>query len=148
MSHWRDNLVTERDAIAPLVRACRRIAVLGIKTEAQRGQPAIEVPRYMLEAGYDVVPVPVYYPEVTEILGRPVYRAVADVPPPVDVVNIFRRSTDVPAHVDDILAARPRVVWMQSGIANAAAAEAFARAGIRVVQNRCIMVDHARLARR
>jgi predicted CoA-binding protein len=148
MDNWERNLVTSYDDIADILDTSRRIAVLGIKTEAQRGQPAIEVPRYMLEAGYDVVPVPVYYPEVTEILGRPVYRAVADVPPPVDVVNVFRRSTDVPAHVDDILAARPRVVWMQSGIANAAAAEAFARAGIRVVQNRCIMVDHARLARR
>jgi predicted CoA-binding protein len=148
MDNWERNLVTSYDDIADILDTSRRIAVLGIKTEAQRGQPAIEVPRYMVEAGYDVVPVPVYYPEVTEILGRPVYRAVADVPPPVDVVNVFRRSTDVPAHVDDILAARPRVVWMQSGIANAAAAEAFARAGIRVVQNRCIMVDHARLARR
>jgi predicted CoA-binding protein len=148
MDNWERNLVTSYDDIADILDTSRRIAVLGIKTEAQRGQPAIEVPRYMLEAGYDVVPVPVYYPEVTEILGRPVYRAVANVPPPVDVVNVFRRSTDVPAHVDDILAARPRVVWMQSGIANAAAAEAFARAGIRVVQNRCIMVDHARLARR
>ena len=148
MDNWERNLVASLDDVANILETSKRIAVLGIKTEAQRGQPAIEVPRYMLEAGYDVVPVPVYYPEVTEILGRPVYRAVAEVPPPVDIVNVFRRSHDVAAHIDDILAARPRVVWMQSGIANAAAAETFARAGILVVQNRCIMVDHARFARR
>ena len=148
MDNWERNLVASLDDVAEILETSKRVAVLGIKTEAQRGQPAFEVPRYMLEAGYDVVPVPVYYPEVTRILGRPVYRSVADVPPPVDIVNVFRRPHDVPAHVDDILAARPRVVWMQSGIANAAAAEAFARAGIRVVQNRCIMVDHARFARR
>jgi len=148
MDNWERNLVASLDDVANILETSKRIAVLGIKTEAQRGQPAIEVPRYMLEAGYDVVPVPVYYPEVTEILGRPVYRAVAEVPPPVDIVNVFRRPQDIAAHVDDILAARPRVVWMQSGIANAAAAETFARAGILVVQNRCIMVDHARFARR
>ena len=82
MSDWGNNLVTEREAIAPLVRACRRIAVLGIKTEAQGGEPAFYVPEYMARAGYDIVPVPVYYPDVTEILGRPVYRTVQAVPAP------------------------------------------------------------------
>ena len=100
----------------------------------------------MAEHGYEIIPVPVYYPEATHILGQPVYRAVADVPQPVDMVNVFRRSGDVPPHVDDILAARPRFVWMQLGIANDAAAEQFAKAGIRVVQNRCLMVDHRRYA--
>jgi predicted CoA-binding protein len=148
VSSWQENLVTTFDGITEILEATRRIAVLGIKTEAQAGQPAFEVPRYMAEAGYDIVPVPVYYPEATHILGRPVYRAVADVPPPVDMVNVFRRSNDVPPHVDDILAANPRFVWLQLGIANDEAAERFARAGIKVVQNRCLMVDHARFARR
>jgi predicted CoA-binding protein len=148
MEAWQSKLVTDIERIAEILGETRRIAVLGMKTEAQRGQPAFEVPRYMAESGFDVVPVPVYYPEVTEILGRPVYRRVADVPPPVDMVNVFRRPEDVPAHVEDILAARPRVVWMQSGIANARAAEAFARAGIEVVQSRCLMVDYARFGRK
>jgi uncharacterized protein len=148
VSSWQENLVTSFDAIAKILEETRRIAVLGIKTEAQAGQPAFEVARYMAEAGYDIVPVPVYYPEATHILGRPVYRAVADVPPPVDMVNVFRRSNDVPPHVDDILAAKPRFVWLQLGIAHDEAAERFARAGIKVVQNRCLMVDHARFARR
>ena len=145
MSDWRDRLVTEPEEIARIVRECRRIAVLGIKTEAQRGQPAFYVPEYMAKAGYDVVPVPVYYPEVTEILGRPVYRRVAAVPGHVDMVNVFRRPRDIPPHVDDILAAHPRVVWLQLGIRNEQAAETFARAGIQVVQDRCLLVEHRRL---
>ncbi|HVH13323.1 MAG TPA: CoA-binding protein, partial [Longimicrobium sp.] len=83
-------------------------------------------------------------PDVTEILGKKVYRSVAAIPEPVDLVNIFRRSQDVPPHVDDILAARPRAVWMQSGIRNDEAARRLAEAGIRVVQDRCLMVEHRR----
>lgn len=142
MADWRENLVTSREGIARLVRDCRRIAVLGMKTEAQRGEPAFYVPEYMARAGYDIVPVPVYYPDVKEILGRPVYRALAAVPPPVDMVNVFRRSKDIPPHVTDILAARPRAAWFQLGIVNDAAAETLARAGIKVVQDRCLLVEH------
>jgi predicted CoA-binding protein len=145
MSDWRDNLVMSREGIARIVRENKRIAVLGIKTEAQRDQPAFYVPEYMARAGYDIVPVPVYYPAVTEILGRPVYRTVSAVPPPVEMVNVFRRPRDIPPHVPDILAARPRVVWLQLGIRHDEAAEAFARAGIQVVQDRCLLVEHRRL---
>src|SRR5262245_41085391 len=102
MSGWRGNLVTAPTDIARIVRECRRIAVLGMKTEAQRDQPAFYVPEYMLRAGYDVVPVPVYFPDVTQILGRPVYRTVAAVPGPVDMVDVFRRPRDIPPHVDDL----------------------------------------------
>jgi predicted CoA-binding protein len=145
MADWTANLVTAREAIADIVRECRRIAVLGIKTEAQRGAPAFYVPEYMARAGYDIVPVPVYYPEATAILGRPVHRTVAAVTPPADMVNVFRRSRDILPHVPDILAAKPRVVWFQLGIVNDAAAETLARAGIRVVQDRCLLVEHQRL---
>jgi len=106
MSDWRDNLITSPDDVARIVREHRRIAVLGIKTEAQRDQPAFYVPEYMARAGYDIVPVPVYYPDATEILGQPVYRTVSAVPGPVDMVNVFRRPKDIPPHVEDILAAR------------------------------------------
>jgi predicted CoA-binding protein len=145
MADWRENLVTSREAIAQLVRDCRRIAVLGMKTEAQRGEPAFYVPEYMARAGYDIVPVPVYYPDVKAILGRPVYRTVVAVPPPVDMVNVFRRSKDIPPHVADILAAKPRAAWFQLGIVNDEAAETLARAGIKVVQDRCLLVEHRRL---
>ena len=141
---WRDNLVTSEQGIAEVLRDTRRVAVLGMKTEAQAGQAAFYVPEYLHDAGLDVVPVPVYYPDVTEILGKKVYRSVADVPGPVDLVNVFRRSQDVPPLVDDILAAKPKAVWMQSGIRNDEAARRLAEAGIKVVQDRCLMVEHRR----
>src|SRR5438045_1710045 len=145
MADWRENLVPSPAAIARILRETRRIAVLGIKTEAQRAKPAFYVPEYMARAGYDIVPVPVYYPEVEAILGRKVYRAVRDVPGPVDMVNVFRRPPDIPPHLTDIVAARPRIVWFQLGIVNDAAAETLARAGIQVVQDRCLLVEHRKL---
>lgn len=148
MRDWRDNLVTSPDDVARIVRENTRIAVLGIKTEAQREQPAFYVPEYMARAGYDIVPVPVYYPRTTEILGRPVYRTVSAVPAPVDMINVFRRPRDIPPHVEDILAARPRVVWLQLGIRHDEAAETFAKAGIQVVQDRCLLVEHRLASRR
>ncbi len=148
MADWRSNLVELEDDVAALVRGLRRVAVLGIKTEAQSGQPAFYVPEYLMRAGLEVVPVPVFYPEVTTILGQSVYRRVADVPGPIDVANVFRRPADVPAHLDDLLAAKPRAVWLQSGIRHDETAEALARAGIRVVQDRCLMVDHQFYSRR
>ena len=134
-------IIEDEKSIAEVVRSAKRVAVLGIKTEAQAGQPAIEVPRYLQSAGLEVVPVPVYYPDVTEILGAPVYRRLADVPGEIDLVNVFRRPRDIPPHVDDILAARPKAVWMQSGIRHAEVAERLAREGIEVVQDRCLMVE-------
>ena len=137
---WQAHLIDDDAGIARLLESTRRIAVLGIKT-AESGQPAYYVPRYAQNAGYEVVPVPVYYPEIQEILGQPVYRTVAAISPPVDMVNVFRRAKDIPAHVDDIIAARPASVWFQLGIRNDAAAERLARAGIDVVQDRCLLVE-------
>jgi uncharacterized protein len=144
---WRAHLVDDDAAIAELLQRTRRIAVLGIKTANEAGQPAYYVPQYAQRAGYGVVPVPVYYPEVIEILGQRVYRAVADIPEPVDMVNVFRRPKDIPAHVDDIIAARPASVWFQLGIRNDAAAERLARAGIDVVQDRCLLVELQRIGK-
>ena len=137
---WRSHLLEDDDAIAGLLKDTRRIAVLGIKTPETR-QPAFYVAEYAQRAGYDIVPVPVYYPEVTEILGQPVFRTVSAVPGPVDMVNVFRRPKDIAAHVDDILAKAPKSVWFQLGIRNDAAAEQFARAGIDVVQDKCLLVE-------
>ena len=82
-------------------------------------QPAFYVPDYMKSAGFEIVPVPVYYPDETEILGEKVYRSLTDIPGEIDLVNIFRRSTDVAKHTAEILAKKPKAVWMQSGIYNA-----------------------------
>ena len=143
----RENLIEDEAGVRRVVQAARRVAVLGIKTEAQSGQPAFYVPQYLAEAGVDVVPVPVYYPDVTHILGKPVYRRLADVPGELDLVDVFRRPQDIDQHLEDILAKRPKAVWFQSGIRNDAAAERLAQAGIQVVQDRCLMVDHRRYAR-
>jgi predicted CoA-binding protein len=140
--NWQENILNSDEQIQELLRNTKTIAVLGIKTEAQSFQPAFYVPKYMHDRGFRVIPVPVYYPEVVEILGEKVYRKVADIPEPVDMVNVFRRANDIPPHVDDILAARPKSVWFQAGIRNDAAARTFAEAGIKVVQDLCLMVEH------
>src|SRR5688572_10942122 len=143
--NWRENLITNTSEIRDLLNETRTIAVLGIKTEAQAGQPAFYVPNYLQSAGFHIIPVPVYYPDVTQILGQQVFRRLVDIPIEVDLVNVFRLSRDVPPHVEDILAKMPKAVWLQSGIRNDAAAETLAKAGIKVVQDRCLMVDHRAL---
>lgn len=132
--------------LCAILAATRRIAVLGIKTAEAASQPAFYVPKYMQSAGFSIVPVPVYYPEATEILGERVYRTLAAVPGELDMVNVFRRPRDLMAHAADILAKRPRFVWLQLGIASDELASALEPHGIVVVQDRCIMVEHRRCA--
>ncbi|WP_163786980.1 CoA-binding protein [Myxococcus vastator] len=141
---WEQNLIEDEAGVERVVRGARRVAVLGIKTEQQSGQPAYYVPDYLARAGVEVVPVPVYYPDVTHILGKPVFRRLTDVPGELDLVDVFRRPQDIDGHVDELIAKKPTAVWFQSGIRNDAAAEKLAKAGIQVVQDRCLMVDHRR----
>jgi predicted CoA-binding protein len=142
----QDNLLVSSAQLRELILQTRRIAVLGIKTEAQAGQPAFYVPAYLAAAGFEVIPVPVYYPNASEILGKKVYRRLSDIPQDVDLVDVFRRPRDIDAHVEDILMKKPKAVWFQSGIRNDAVAAQLAAAGIKVVQDRCLMVEHRRLA--
>lgn len=139
---WQKNIITGAEQIRELLAATTTIAVLGIKIEAQANQPAFYVPHYLQSAGFQIIPVPVYFPNVTHILGEKVYRKLIDIPVDVDLVNVFRRSEDVASHLDDILAKKPKAVWLQSGIRDDAVAEALAKADIKVVQDRCLMVDH------
>ncbi|MES2564510.1 MAG: CoA-binding protein [Pseudomonadota bacterium] len=143
--NWQSNIIHDAAGRRDLLARTRMIAVLGIKTEAQSDQAAFYVPSYLVQAGFEVIPVPVYYPQVREILGRPVYRRLIDIPQDIDLVNVFRRSEDVAQHVDDILKKKPKAIWLQLGIQNDAVARTLAEAGIRVVQNRCLMVDHQQL---
>ena len=133
--------------VKALLERSRRVAVLGIKTEAQAAQPAYSVPRYLQQVGYEVVPVPVYHPDATHILGAQVYRRLVDIPGRVDLVNVFRRPTDIDAHVEDIIASGAKAAWFQLGIRNDAAAARLREAGLDVVQDRCILVEHRRLVR-
>jgi uncharacterized protein len=136
---WRSHLIDDDEGIRRILRATRRVAVLGIKMES--GQPAYYVPEYAQRAGLEVVPVPVYYPDATEILGALVFRRLADIPGDIDMVNVFRRPKDIAQHVDDMIGKRPKSVWFQLGIRNDEAAERLARADIDVVQDRCLMVE-------
>lgn len=133
-------IIDDDDDIGALLAQTRRIAVLGIKTP-ETMQPAYYVPEYAQRAGYEVVPVPVYYPDVTEILGEKVYRTLAAIPRGVDMVNMFRRPKDLPAHLGDILATKPRLVWLQLGIRDDAFAARLTAAGIDVVQDRCLLIE-------
>ena len=142
--NWQDNVISSSEQIRALLGETKTIAVLGIKTEAQANQPAFYVPSYLQSAGFDIIPVPVYYPTVTQILGEEVYRKLVEIPIEVDMVNVFRRPEDVSAHLEDMLAKKPKSVWMQSGISNQMVAERLAKEGIKVVQDRCLMVDHRR----
>jgi uncharacterized protein len=141
---WERNLLTTDREIVDFLRTIRTVAVLGIKPESHAGQPAHYVAAALHRAGLRIIPVPVYFPEATLILGQKVYRRISDIGEPVDLVDVFRRPVDIPPHLDDIIAARPRCVWFQSGIRHAEAAERLAREGIKVVQDRCLMVEYGR----
>ncbi len=144
--NFQDNLIEDEAGVERVVKRSKRIAVLGIKTEEQAGQPAFYVAEYLVRAGVEVVPVPVYYPEVKQILGKPVYRRLVDIPGEIDLVDVFRRPSDIDQHLEDLLAKKPQAVWFQLGIRNDAVARKLAQAGIQVVQDRCLMVDHRRYA--
>ncbi len=145
MPDWQRHLIEDDAGAFRILRTSKRLAILGIKPEDHATQPAFYVPRFLQQAGYDVIPVPVYYPEATSILGQPVYRSLAAVPGAIDLVVVFRRPRDIPPHVPDIVAAHPKAVWFQLGIRNDEAAEQLARAGIEVVQDRCTMVEVRRM---
>jgi predicted CoA-binding protein len=143
--NWRAHLLETPQQIRTLLENTRRIAVLGIKPDPR--QPAYFVPEYAQHAGYEIVPVPVYYKDLTEMHGQKVYRKLTGIPGDIDMVNVFRRPVDIPPHVDDIIAKKPKSVWFQLGIRNDEAAERLARAGIDVVQDRCLLVELQRIGR-
>jgi predicted CoA-binding protein len=130
------------DQLRELLAHVQTIAVVGIKTGDR--DDAYRIPRYMQAHGYRIIPV---NPKLERVLGQPALPSVAEIREPVDLVNLFRDSRHVPSHADEILtlSTRPRAVWMQLGIRHDAAARRLAEAGIAVVQDRCLMVEHERL---
>ncbi len=139
---WKDNLLDSREQIRALLNQTRRIAVLGMEKDENSERPAYYVPKYLMSAGFEIIPVPVKYPGLEQVAGLKAYPSVSEVPGEIDLVNVFRRAPDIPKHLDDLLGKKPKAVWFQLGIRNDAAAEQLARAGIQVVQDRCLMVDH------
>lgn len=144
---WRSNLIGSDNEMRALLASTKSIAVIGIKPESRSGEPAHYVPKYMKTAGYRIIPVPIYYPEINEILGEPVHRELSSVKEKFDMVNVFRRSEHLHLHLDEILGSNPHSVWIQLGIRDDAFAEKLARAGIKVVQDKCLLVEHRALIR-
>jgi uncharacterized protein len=128
------------DALRTLLEGARRVAIVGLSPKPWRDSNGVA--RYLLERGYDVFPV---YPREEEILGRRVQRSVGEIAGGVDLVNVFRRAEFLPGVVDDALAARAPAIWFQIDCVNQEAARRAAEAGMTVVMDRCIRVDHGRL---
>lgn len=131
--------MSESTIIEELLRSSRTIAVVGLS--AKRWRPSYGVSEYMQRAGYSIIPV---NPELTEALGAKCYPRVEDIPEPVDIVNIFRRSELVPPIVDAAIQVRAKAVWMQEGVIHHEAAARARAAGLTVVMDRCILKEHRR----
>ena len=140
---WQQNLIEDNVRAREALLASKRLAILGIKPEDHAAQPAFYGSDYLQQAGYEIIPVPVYYPDCTEILGRKVCRKLTETGP-IDMIVVFRKPNDIPQHVDDMIAAQPKYVWFQLGIRNEEAAKKLAQAGIGVIQDKCTLVEHRR----
>ena len=127
----------EQQTIEKILRTARNIATVGFSSDESR--PAHSVPVYLKSQGYRVFPV---NPNLESGLGGPAYAALADIPEPIDVVQIFRRSDAVGPIVDEAIAIGAKAVWMQIGIINEEAAEKARAAGLDVVMNQCMRVQH------
>ena len=128
------------DEIAQILRTSKTIAVVGLSPKPDR--PSHSVSRYMMDQGYQIIPV---NPGQSEIFGLPCYKSVLEVPGPIDIVNIFREPAAVPEIVDQAIAKKAKTIWMQEGIVHNAAADKARAAGLRVVMNKCLYKEHVRL---
>jgi predicted CoA-binding protein len=137
--YWPDGAVTPADPILEVLRDTKTIAVVGLSSNPAR--PSYGVSVYMQSAGFRIIPV---NPNETEVLGEKSYARLEDVPVKVDMVDIFRRAEDVGPVVTSAIAIGAKSVWMQLGIANTAAAEAARAAGLKIVENACVMVEHGK----
>jgi len=134
--------ISEPDAITQILKSCKTIAVVGLSSK--RARPSYGVAQYLQSTGYRIIPV---NPNETEVLGEKSYARLQDVPVPVDIVDVFRRSEFVPDIVDAVIGVGARCIWMQEGVIHSEAAERARRAGIFVVMNLCILKEHVRRAR-
>jgi uncharacterized protein len=128
--------------IKALLEKAHTIAVVGLSDKPER--TSYQVSRYMQEQGYRIIPV---NPNIKETLGEKAYPSLRDIPEKIDIVNVFRNSPDVPPIAEDAIAIRAEGLWLQEGIINESAAWKAESAGLKVVMDRCIMVEHARLCR-
>ena len=137
--HLPEKCVAGGDAVAQILRVAKTIAVVGLSSNPMRA--SYGVAEYLKSAGYQIIPV---NPNETEVLGEKAYARLEDVPEPVDIVDVFRRAEEVPAVAESAIRIGAKVLWMQLGIENAVAAEKARGAGLVVVEDSCLMVEHKR----
>ena len=123
-----------------ILRSSKTVAVVGLSANWYR--PSFFAAKYMQEHGYRIIPV---NPQIDSVLGEKCHASLRDIPEPVDIVDCFRRSTEIPALAEDAIAIGAKVLWMQLGVENAAARVRAEAAGLEVVENRCVKIEHARL---
>jgi len=137
--HFPEKYVASSDAVAQILRGVKTIAVVGLSSNPMR--PSYGVAEYLKTAGYRIIPV---NPNETEVLGEKAYARLEDIPEQVDVVDVFRRAEEVPAVAVSAIRIGAKVLWMQLGIENGGAAERARAAGLVVVENACLLVEHKR----
>jgi len=137
--HLPENYDANSDVVAQILRGGKTIAVVGLSSNPMRASH--EVAAYLKNAGYRIIPV---NPNEPEVLGEKAYARLEDVPEPVDIVDVFRRAEEVPAVAGSAIKIKAKVLWMQLGIENAEAAERARAAGLVVVEDSCLMVEHKR----
>jgi len=135
-------LIEDDAGLRAILREARTIAVVGLSSNPAR--PSHDVAAYLQDAGYRIIPV---NPKERQVLGVPAVPDLRAIAGPVDVVEVFRRSAEVAPHVDEAIAIGARVLWLQDGVIDRAAAQRAHAAGLRVVMDRCMLRDHARLMR-
>jgi uncharacterized protein len=127
------------NVIEDLLKSSKTIAVVGLSSDPEK--TSYRVARYMQECGYKIIPV---NPPIKEALGEKAFASLRDIPQEVDIVDVFRRSEDVPPIADDAVAIKAKALWMQSGIVNKTAAKKAEKAGLTVIMDHCIMREHIR----
>lgn len=137
-----DGMIATADPILEILKKYKKIAVVGVSSNPLR--PSYEVTQYMQESGYRIIPV---NPNETEVLGEKSYARLEDVPEKIEIVDVFRRAEDVPPVAESAIAVGAKVLWMQLGIENAGAAKRARDAGLAVVEDACILVEHRRRAK-
>src|SRR5260221_14166282 len=137
--HFPEKYVASSDAVAQILRGVKTIAVVGLSSNPMR--PSYGVAEYLKSAGYRIIPV---NPNETEVLGEKAYARLEDGPGPVDIVDVFRRAEEVPALAESAIGIGAKVLWLQLGVENAEAAERALAAGLVVVEDSCLMVEHKR----
>jgi uncharacterized protein len=135
--HLPTGAKSSTDPILDLLRSSKTIAAVGLSSNPAR--PSNEVALYLQSVGYRIIPV---NPNESEVLGEKSYVRLEDIPEPIDIVDVFRRSEDVPPVADSAIAIKAKILWLQLGIENAASAEKASAAGLTVIENSCLLIEH------